>query len=78
MGCRKKDAIEEKLHLIQLDYFKKTDSAKLAIAGNLLSAEDYEIAIDRFIGKHQRDFRIFLEDDYDIEQKYINEKWEED
>ena len=69
---------EDKHHLIQLDYFHKTDSAKLAIAGNLLSAEDYETAIDEFIRKHPGDFRIFLEDNYNIEQKYIDEKWEED
>lgn len=69
---------EEKLHLIQLDYFHKTESAKLAIAGNLLSAEDYETAIDEFIRKHPRDLVIFLEANYDIEQKYIDEKWEED
>ena len=70
---------EEKLHLIQLDWSSRSDTWKIEYAEGVLVTESYfSFALYEFAMQDKSDFRRFLEDNYDLEQKYIDEKWEED
>lgn len=69
---------EEKLHLIQLDWSSKDDAYKIGYADDVLDNDIMNEALWQFVMQDEAGFRRFLEDNYNLEQKYIDEKWEDD
>ena len=68
---------EEKKHLIQLDWSSHSDTWKIEYANGKIRNDKYRDALLEVAQKDEAGFRQFLEDNYDIEQKYIDENWEE-
>jgi hypothetical protein len=70
---------EEKLHLIQLDWSSKSDAWIIEYGEEKLSDQfGFGTILYEFAKKNEADFRRYLEDTYNLEQKYIDEKWEND
>ena len=75
---------EEKLHLIQLDYSKKSDYDKIMLGIYFFDKHDdvgnpskFDDIMYSYCMKNEKDFRQYLEDSHNLEQEYIDEKWEE-
>lgn len=72
---------EEKLHLIQLDWSSHSDAWKIEYAEGVLNKEakdNFQSILYAFAMQDESGFRQFLEYSCDLEQKYIDEKWEDD
>ena len=68
---------EEKLHLIQLDWSSRSDDWKIEWSQFALGDDKFFDALYGFAMEDKSGFRRFLEDNYKVEDKYIESKREE-
>jgi len=68
---------QEKLHLIQLDWSSHGDTWKIEYFEKLSGRDEFNSLMWEYIQEDLAGFRRYLEDNYNLEQKYIDERWEE-